>query len=197
MIRHPLLLAGEAICALAIAVVTRLTPTPPIPKPPELAFTLSALGEAQLDDGSWQGVDLLGDRGAAVDRFQLTIRPDAPAQLAIDVVGDGSAQRLFPPAGQDGRLRAGTSYSLPGPHGFYELRGRTRLRISMRPTGVAEAVLPFATPLPEVRSAPFRLSDGAPFSATERAFAAKRGGELELELRGHQGEVTPTPAASE
>ena len=198
MIRHPILLACEALCALAFSAVAQLTPARPPPKPPALHFSLSALGEHELDDGSWQGADLLREPDAQIDRFQLTIRPDQAAQLAVDVVDDAGTQRLYPPPGQDGRLRAETTYALPGPHGFYELVGRAHLRISLRPTGdAADGPLPPALPLAEMSVQPFRLSDGSPFTSMERAFAAPRGASLDLQLRSHQGVVTPTPPATE
>lgn len=182
MIRHPILLAAEALCAALIALLGQLGMNRPKPQPAPLGFALTALGEEEQPDGSWQGADLLRTPGAPVDRFQLTIRPDAAAQLTIDVIDEAGAHRLFPEPGRDGTVTPGRVYALPSPHGFYELDGSARLRVALQPPGtIARGP---AQPLPDpaiVR--PYPLSDGSHFSAGERAYAAPEGGAVELELR--------------
>ena len=197
MIRHPYWLALEALSALVVAALGHFTPARPPPPEAELRFALTVLGEHERADGSWQGVDALADPSQGVERFQITVRPQAAAQLTIDAVGEDGIERLFPAPGQSGQLRADQGYALPSPHGFYELAGRARLRISVRPLGTADANLPPAAPLPEASMRPYPLTDGARFLASERGFTAPHGGKVELSLQSHQGMVEPTPVTSE
>lgn len=184
MIRHPYWLAAELFTAVLIALGGTVGLTRSLPKPPPLRFSLSALGERALSDGSWQGVDLLRHPGAAVDRFQLTVRTLRSAQLSVDVMGPDGPQRIFPPPGHDGVLRPGVSYALPSPHGFYGVTGKVRLRIrlSARPEA-STPIVHLAKPLPEPRLRRLPLSDGARFSTLERAYSAPLGGQVMLRFQ--------------
>ena len=197
MIRHPYWLALEALTAIAVAAIGHFAPERKPPPEPALHFALSVLGERESHDGNWQGVDALIDPDSGLDRFQISVRPEVDSQLTIDVVGEDGIERLFPTPGQTGLMRAGQTYGLPSPHSFYELAGRARLRITVRPPGTADANLPPAAPLPESRIRPYPLSDGARFLASERSFIAPHGGKVELSLQGHQGMVVPSPSTSE
>jgi hypothetical protein len=178
MIRFPLLIALEAICALTIGAVARdgLKARPS----PTLHVVLSAIGEKEAEDGRWAGVELLAREPAPLDRFQLTIRPDQDAQVELYALTPTGTQRIFPLQGHDGRLRADTTYALPGPHGFYELDGPVRLRLTVRRVG-SEAS-PAAPLIEGEQLVRLPLSDGTRFAAEERALRVGEAALLEWTL---------------
>ena len=180
MIRFPAWLLLEAICALALGAIARPGLARPAARP--LHVVISAIGEKESDDGQWSGVDLLTATDAPIDRFQLTLRPDQDAQVQLDAVSPSGSQRIFPLAGHDGTLRADTSYALPGPHGFYELDGEVRLRLTIRRAGTARP--PTLAPLVEgQREIRLPLSDGSRLTAEERALRVGDAAVLEWTLR--------------
>ena len=73
MIRHPLLRAAQSVAASAAIALVAVRPAPSA----NVRFSLVAMGERERLDGSWEGVDLLRGWAQPIDRFQLTLTPDA------------------------------------------------------------------------------------------------------------------------
>ena len=182
MIRHSGLLLLEARCAIGVGALGRMRP-PPVQRVP-LGFSLTALGERERADGSWEGVDLLAAQDPAVDRFQLTVRPEGDATLTIDARTDQGWQRLFPAPGQTGALRAGISYALPSPSSFYGLEGKVMLRVTLRRAGEHGAADPEPASSDWKASRILPLSDGTRFPLFEHGFDPDRAAKVELLLHG-------------
>jgi hypothetical protein len=180
MIRHPVLRLVQLALGVLVALLGAWAQARPAPRSPPMALALSAVGERECDDGSWEGSDLLAQPGAPAERFQLNIRPLHAGRLLVDELTPEGTQRLSPALGEDGRVSAGKSYALPGPHAFYERSGAVHLRVTLLP---ADGALPgpeLATPLSATARRSYRLSDGAPAQVTEVLYQGGASAVVEL-----------------
>lgn len=177
----------ELACAASSLALVAVSPAPARApaRSKEVRFFLAALGQREARDGTWHGVDLLADGHEAVDRLQLTLRPESAVQVVLEDVGGPTPRRLFPSAGQTGLLRPHVAYSFPAPSASYELEGTSRLRLTLRPPTSTAAAEP-ALRVPGRGSEPLtvRLSDGTPFEVGLYRLRASGPATVELELNG-------------
>ncbi len=171
----------QLACAAGMIFAARVPPRPP----EHVELALSLLGENELPDGSWQGVDLLATPQARAQRVQLNLRPARDLRVTLDArAPDGSLQRIFPEPGKSGVLARGQSYALPGPRAFFEIDGEAALVLSAEPAR-GSTLPPALASLPAGASlragAALPLSDGARFSLGEATLATT--GPLRSELR--------------
>ena len=184
MIRHPLLLVGQALCGLAMAAVAQSASSRPAPQVEPASFALALLGENERADGSWKGVDLGASADPRAQRFQINLRPATFVRASLDVVGpDGKMERLFPTFGKTGLLDANKTYALPGPRAFYQLVGRSRLRLTITSARVhGEPKTSMATFRGVQRTRTLPLSDGSKVEVVERDFSAAESGSVDIDL---------------
>jgi len=174
--RHPALRVLQSLCSFAAAAL--LAAARPAPQPPAPVLWLSALGEVELADGSWQGVDLLTRSDRRIDRFQVTLQSEAPVRLRLEAVTAQGTEQLWPAHPGEALVEAGRAVALPGPRSFFELRGEAQLRVVVGSQGQA----PLA-PQGGAHAVRYPLSDGASSQVVERSFDAQ-GGALAIALHG-------------
>jgi hypothetical protein len=173
----------QALCACSIVAVTALAR--PAPPPPDSPLWVSILGEEETVDGLWRGHDVLAGSDHVVDRFQVSLRPDAAVLVELEAVTADGVQRLYPKGATSGRLEPGQSYSLPGPRTFFEVRGEARLRLRVRPADATGSQQARLRPLGSAQAVRYPLSDGSAASVLEQSFAIVRGATAELEWQMH------------
>jgi hypothetical protein len=180
MMRHPFLRVVQAILASAAGALFAAQSSDAARRPAAVGFLLAAVGEREGADGSWEGVDLLREPRAPVDRFQLTLTPDTDVRALLEAQGaDGAWERLY-----RGTLAAHRDYALPAPHVFFGVQGDARLRLT-----ISRVRAPPSSPLPALSGAteagpPLPLSDGAPFRSGRERFSSERAALVELHVRG-------------
>jgi len=170
----------QTSCALCLALLFFA----PARAPGKVDLTLAVLGERELPDGSWEGVDLLAQPGARAQRFQLTVRPERDLRLVLEArAPDGTLQRIFPEPGKEGVLAQRKAYALPGPQAFYALEGEARLVLTASPLRRSAAPVQPVEPGPQslLPGPTLPLSDGT--RVTVQSARLSSGGPLRLELR--------------
>lgn len=178
--RHPTLRLFQLLCA---ATVTALTATArPLPAPPERPTWVSLLGEAERDDGSWWGVDLLQTPETRVDRFQVTVRPERAVRVRLEAFTANGVEQLWPAHAGDAPIAAGRATALPGPRSFFELRGQARLRLVVAPVNAAAGEAIPARLSGEAHAVSYPLSDGSSARVGERSFLTTAAGACVLEV---------------
>ncbi len=184
MKRHPFVRTFQLACSVAMLLVGLRGPPPAEARAPEaMEFGLTVLGERERADGSWEGFDLLSERSSKVDRVQLTIRPARDARILVDALGPDGEQRLFPAFSASPLLEGSTAWALPAPSAFYEVSGQVRLRITLLPPEGAPA--PSEALSSERRQqVVYPLTDGLPFTVTERHYSAADAAVLEIPVNG-------------
>jgi hypothetical protein len=110
------------------------------------------------------------------------VRPLQSGRLLVDELTPDGPHRLSPALGEEGRVSAGKSYALPGPHVFYERSGPVRLRVTLLPVEGAPASPELATPLSHTARRSYRLSDGTPAPVTELLYQGSTSARVELSL---------------
>ncbi|MBX7115042.1 MAG: hypothetical protein K1X64_12000 [Myxococcaceae bacterium] len=87
---------------------------------------------------------------------------------------------LYPGPGITHPLKAERTYAFPAPGSFYEIDGRARLRLTVRPLNADGTTTVLHARAGEAQMRRARLSDGARFLVEERPFRATGAGVLEL-----------------
>jgi len=147
-----------------------------------IEFSLAVLGERELPDGSWRGVDVLAEPHAPIDRLQLQVRSGSTATLQVDVLEAVGEHRVYPVDAEQAALSRRVTTVLPSATAFYRVTGPSTLRVRVRRAG--EVGLQPAQPTGRQASTEGVLSDGAPFATTQRVYRASGGGELQLQVGG-------------
>jgi len=182
---HATLRLFQLLCLTAIGAISALAR--PAPPPPAPTVWLTVLGEAERADGSWSGVDLLGGADRRVDRFQVTIRPEAAVHVRLEAVTAQGVEPLYPAHPGEAPLAAGRAVALPGPRSFFEIRGEARLRVVVSPADASGAAESALRPSGTSRMVHYPLTDGAAAQAIEQPFVLDAGGPAALELPLHGG----------
>jgi hypothetical protein len=159
----------ELLCALLLGAIGWSARPQPV-KPFEVQIAL--LGARETPDGSWSGVDLLANPEQPVDRLQLHLSPARAVWVTLEEITPGGAVVLQ-------RARVETPTVFPSLHGFYEVRERARLRLTVAPLGQPASAAPAPSLLAGARRS-FSLSDGSRFSVVERSLRVERPAHLEL-----------------
>ncbi|MBX7115315.1 MAG: hypothetical protein K1X64_13380 [Myxococcaceae bacterium] len=76
---------GQIASLVAAAAVALLAPEKPAVV---MNIALSLLGQRELADGSWEGVDLLQDLSQRVQRAQLSLKLEHPAEVTLGCLPD-------------------------------------------------------------------------------------------------------------
>lgn len=170
----------QVAAAAGLAVLWLSPPT----APGRVALAVTLLGERELPDGSWSGVDLLAQPYLPAERFQLTLRPERDLRLVVEAhAPDGTVQRLFPEPGKSGTLAHGKSYALPAPASFFALEGEVRLVLTASPMQPSPAEATQVRLGVRAEGPALPLSDGARIPASVAALSAQGPLRLELSLR--------------
>jgi hypothetical protein len=172
----------QTLCAVAITVFTALG-LRPVEVPP-VEFSLGVLGEAEQEDGSWAGADLLRAPEVGVDRAQLWVRVRQRARVRIDAVEAMGDRPLVSQSQGYVTLAPGKLYVFPSPHEFFRITGEARLKVSI---GAPESdwTLPTTAALGgKEATVEAALTDGAPFPLTERAYRGRGVVLSQLHVRG-------------
>lgn len=177
-----LLRLAQLVLMLVAGIVSLWATSDPEPVAQDAALSLSLLGQRELADGSWEGVDLLQDGSLRVQRAQLSLRLLHPAEVILEAVDEKGIHVLYPPVGSPTHLKAERTYAFPAPGSFYEVDGAARLRLSVRPVGAAGPPTPLVASSRKAQLRRARLSDGARFEVVEQPFAAHGAGLLELTI---------------
>jgi|CXWL01.1.fsa_nt_gi hypothetical protein len=177
-----LLRLGQLVLMLIAGIVALWAPSKPELMPQHAAISLSLLGQRELPDGSWEGVDLLQDASQRVQRAQLSLRLLHPAEVTLEAVDEKGSHVLYPPVGSPTHLKAERTYAFPAPGSFYEVDGAARLRLTVRPVGTAGPSTPLVASSRKTSLRRARLSDGARFEVAEQPFQAQGAGVLELAI---------------
>jgi hypothetical protein len=170
MIRHPFLRAFQILCAALAAALGLAASAPP---DDTLKFSVTLLGERERPDGSWEGVDLMRAPQERVDRVQITVTVAQRAQAYLEAVTPAGAERVFPALNDDPTLKPDRVYAFPAPHSFYDVVGRSRLRLTLVPDGASHGAARPADIAGALGEDHYRLSDGLLFPATEQLFLGK------------------------
>lgn len=179
----PIRIFQLACATLAAAVVSR-----PLPPADAVAFTLSVVGERELPDGSWEGVDLLTQR-EEIDRFQIVLTPSANVRAHLEAITDDGPERIHPSKLERAPLLdAWEAAAFPTPRTFFEVAGTAKLRVVVTPEnqGDREFSATIATATGDASSRVFRLTDGAPVRVSEKRFEGRGALAVELELAGRR-----------
>lgn len=168
---------GQIASLVAAAAVALLAPEKPAVV---MNIALSLLGQRELADGSWEGVDLLQDLSQRVQRAQLSLKLEHPAEVTLEAIDDNGSHVLYPGPGITHPLKAERTYAFPAPGSFYEIDGRARLRLTVRPLNADGTTTVLHARAGEAQMRRARLSDGARFLVEERPFRATGAGVLEL-----------------
>jgi hypothetical protein len=161
---------------LGALVTARSMARPPV----AVGFAVSAVGERERADGSWDGIDLLRGGAAAVERFQLTLTPDTDVRALLEAQSpDGSWERLYL-----GTLAGHRDYALPAPHAFFGVQGDARVRLTLSRVHAPPAEPRDAVAGEVEAGPPLPLSDGAPFRASRVRFSSDGAARLALHFHG-------------
>lgn len=170
----------QLVSVMIAGVVSIWAPAKTAPVTPGTAVALSFLGQRERPDGSWEGVDLLRDNSARIQRAQLSLRLEHAAEVTLEAVDETGRHTLYPPPGSPARLKADRTYAFPAPGSFYEVDGTARLRLTVRPLGAMAPPAPLVASGGNAQPRRARLSDGARFEIDEQPFHAQGSGTIDL-----------------